>query len=209
MMNLLTATRIRQAKPAEKAYKLFDGGGLFLLVTPQGQKWWRFKYRFAAKEKLLSLGVYPGIGLKQARERRDDARKQIGSGIDPSTERHAVKASQTAAERSEQDSFEAVAREWFEKFSPNWVPEHAVTVIHRLEADVLPWIGKKPIAEQPSSFSKCCDASRLAAPSRPLIASSSVGKSSDMRSQPDEHRGTRARICAARCRQSVSAPSAR
>ena len=147
MMNLLTETRIRQAKPAEKAYKLFDGGGLFLLVTPQGQKWWRFKYRFAAKEKLLSLGVYPGIGLKQARERRDDARKQIGSGIDPSTERHAVKASQTAAERSEQDSFEAVAREWFEKFSPNWVPEHAVTVIHRLEADVLPWIGKKPIAE--------------------------------------------------------------
>lgn len=112
MMNLLTETRIRQAKPVEKAYKLFDGGGLFLLITPQGQKWWRFEYRFADKEKLLSLDVYLGIGLKQARERRDHARKQIGSGIAPNTERHAVKASQTAAERSEQDSFDGVAIWW-------------------------------------------------------------------------------------------------
>jgi hypothetical protein len=111
MINLLTEIRVRQAKPAEKGYKLLDGGGLYLLVTPQGQKWWRLKYRFDAKEKLLSLGVYPGIGLKQARERRDDARRQIGSGIDPSTGRHAVKASQTAADNGEsKDSFEAVAR---------------------------------------------------------------------------------------------------
>jgi Arm DNA-binding domain len=111
MINLLTEIRVRQAKPAEKGSKLLDGGGLYLLVTPQGQKWWRLKYRFDAKEKLLSLGVYPGIGLKQARERRDDARRQIGSGIDPSTGRHAVKASQTAADNGEsKDSFEAVAR---------------------------------------------------------------------------------------------------
>jgi integrase len=144
----LTDTAIRNAKATEnKARKLFDERGLYLLVTPDGGKWWRFKYRFGGKEKLLSLGVYPDVGLKQAREKRDDARKLVAAGVDPSAERRAAKAARISAAQREHDSFEAVAREWFEKFSPNWVPEHAETVIHRLEADVFPWIGSRPVAE--------------------------------------------------------------
>jgi integrase len=143
----LTDTAIRNAKPQTKARKLFDERGLFLLLTPGGGKWWRFKYRFGGKEKLLSLGVYPDVGLKQARERRDEARKLVANGVDPSAERQAAKVALIAAEQRERDSFEAVAREWFQKFSPNWVPAHAETVIHRLEADLFPWIGNRAIAE--------------------------------------------------------------
>ncbi|HVN89193.1 MAG TPA: integrase arm-type DNA-binding domain-containing protein [Candidatus Binataceae bacterium] len=140
----LTDTAIKQAKPAEKARKLFDGGGLYLLVSPDGGKWWRLKYRIGGREKLLSLGVYPDVGLKQARQRRDDARKKIADGIDPSAERKAEKA-KTSFDRA--GSFEATAREWFEKFSAGWVQAHAETVIHRLEADVFPWIGSRPVSE--------------------------------------------------------------
>jgi integrase len=143
----LTDTAIRNAKAETKARKLFDERGLYLLVTPDGGKWWRFKYRFAGKEKLLSLGVYPDVGLKQAREKRDDSRKLVAAGVDPSAERQAARAALISAQRRDYDSFEAVAREWFERFSPNWVAEHAETVIHRLEADVFPWIGSRPIAE--------------------------------------------------------------
>jgi integrase len=140
----LTDTAIRQAKPATKARKLFDGAGLFLQVSPQGGKWWRLKYRFAGKAKLISLGIYPEVSLKQARDRRDEARKLLAEGIDPSGERKAQKAKLL---RDESGTFEAVAREWFAKFSAAWVPAHAETVIHRLEADVFPWIGSTPIGE--------------------------------------------------------------
>jgi integrase len=143
----LSDSVIRQAKPAVKARKLFDGRGLYLIVTSAGGKWWRLKYRFAGKEKLMSLGVYPEVGLKEARERREAARKALAAGIDPGAERKAAKAAAIAAARRERDTFDAVAREWFGKYSRAWVPAHAETVARRLERDVFPWLGGQPIDE--------------------------------------------------------------
>lgn len=146
-MMKLTDTAVRQAKPTDKARKLFDGRGLYLLILPAGGKYWRLKYRFAGKEKLLALGAYPDVSLKQARERREAARKTLAAGIDPSAERQAAKAAAIAVERRERDTFEAVAREWFGKYSPVWVPGHAETIIRRLERDVFPWLGARPVTE--------------------------------------------------------------
>jgi len=140
----LTDTAIRNAKPGTKPAKFFDSGGLFLLVTPSGGKWWRLKYRFHDKEKLLSVGVYPDVGLKDARDRRDVARKLLADGIDPSENRKAQKSARTDRAAN---SFEAVAREWFAKQAPNWAASHASKIIERLERDVFPWIGSRPIAE--------------------------------------------------------------
>ena len=137
---MLTDTKIKQAKTATKPYKLFDERGLYLIVTPRGGKWWRFKYRFGGKEKLLALGTYPEVALKDARERRDDARKQVAAGVDPSGERKTARLMQ-------EDSFEQVAREWFGKFSAVWVEEHASIVIQRLERNIFPWLGAHPIGE--------------------------------------------------------------
>lgn len=137
----LTNTAIRATKPTTKPFKLFDGSGLFLLVTPKGQKWWRFKYRYSGKDKSLSLGVYPGVTLKDARERRDEARKLLDKGVDPSENRKAQKLAQ--AERMT-NSFEVVAREWFAKYSPGWVPEHGHRTIRLLERDIFPWMGARP-----------------------------------------------------------------
>jgi len=103
----LTDTAIRHAKPGAKPAKLFDARGLFLIVTPAGGKWWRFRYRFDGRENLLSLGIYPDVGLKDARERRDAARKLLADGIDPSENRKALKSAR--ADRAA-NSFEVVAR---------------------------------------------------------------------------------------------------
>ncbi|MDA1305579.1 MAG: integrase arm-type DNA-binding domain-containing protein [Nitrospirae bacterium] len=140
----LTDTAIRNAKPAPKSKKLFDSGGLYLEVAPNGGKWWRLKYRFGSKEKRLSLGVYPDVSLKNARERRDEARKLLANGIDPSENRKAKKAA--SVERGA-NSFEVVAREWFAKYSAHWSANHANRIISRLERDIFPWIGGKPIAD--------------------------------------------------------------
>lgn len=140
----LTDTAIKKAKPEAKARKLFDERGLFLLVTPTGGKWWRFKYRFDGKEKLLSLGTYPDVSLKDARDRRDAARKQVAAGIDPGEHR---KASKSAKVERAANSFEVVAREWFAKYSANWSANHADRTIRRLERDIFPWIGGLPIAD--------------------------------------------------------------
>ena len=140
----LTDTAIRNAKPVQKAKKLFDGGGMYLEVAPSGGKWWRLKYRFGGKEKRLSLGVYPDVSLKDARERRDEARKLLANGIDPGENRKAKKAAKV--ERAA-NSFEVVAREWFAKRSPNWSASHTPRIIRRLEQDIFPWIGGKPIAD--------------------------------------------------------------
>ena len=140
----LSDTAIRNAKPREKPVKLFDERGLFLMVTPAGGKWWRFRYTFDGKEKLLSLGVYPDVGLKDARERRDAARKLVADGINPSENRKAIKAAKI--ERAA-NSFEVVAREWFAKHKPNWVEAHSSRIIRLLERDIFPWLGGKPIAE--------------------------------------------------------------
>ncbi len=141
---MLTDTAIRQAKANEKAVKLFDGRGLYLEVTPAGGKWWRLKYRFNDKEKRLSLGVYPDVSLKEARVRRDEARKLLADGIDPSENRKAQKA---VKQDRAANSFEVVAREWFAKYAPTWTVNHAERILRRFERDLFPWIGGKPIAE--------------------------------------------------------------
>ena len=139
----LTNTAIRNAKPANKTTKLYDERGLYLEVSPAGGKWWRLKYRFGGKEKRLSLGVYPDVGLKDARDRRDDARKLLANDVDPSENRKATKASR--AEGTE-NSFEVVTREWFTKHTSNWTAAHGNRILRRLERDIFPWIGSKPIA---------------------------------------------------------------
>jgi integrase len=139
----LNDMKIRKAQATEKPLKLFDGDGLFLFVTPQGGKLWRLKYRYEGKEKLLSLGKYPEIGLADARQRREDARKLLAQDLDPALVRKAQKQAKT----EETETFEVIAREWHTKFSPTWAPRHAVTVMSRLEHDMFPWIGKRPIAE--------------------------------------------------------------
>jgi integrase len=147
----LSDTACKNAHKNEKAsdgkpFKLSDEKGLFLLVKPQSDgwgKWWRFKYRFEGKEKLLSLGTYPETSLAQAREKRDEARKQIAAGIDPGENRKAVKA---AKAESAANSFEVIAREWGQKKVENWEEKN-----HRskrmLERNIFPWLGDKPIAE--------------------------------------------------------------
>jgi len=140
----LTDTAVRNAKPIGKAKRMFDGGGLYLEVAPGGGKWWRLKYRFGGKEKRLSFGVYPDVSLKDARDRRDEARKLLANEIDPSENRKAKKAAKV--NRAE-NSFEVVAREWFSKYSPNWSTNHADRILRRLDRDIFPWIGGKPVAD--------------------------------------------------------------
>jgi len=139
----LSEVKVRTAKPKEKAYKLTDGGGLFLLLTPQGGKYFRLKYRFGGKEKLLALGTYPEVSLVEARLRRDAARKQVASGIDPAILRKAQKQ----AETEETDTFAVIAQEWYTKFTPAWSAGHADSIKGRLEKDLIPWLGKLPMKE--------------------------------------------------------------
>jgi len=137
----LTDPAIRNAKAESKPVKLFDSGGLFLLVTPAGGKWWRFKYRFGGKEKLLSLGTYPEVSLKDARGNRDDARALLRAGVDPGEKRKAEKISSAGA-----GSFETVAREWLGK-QTHWSAGHRRTVELRLKNYVFPWLGRREINE--------------------------------------------------------------
>jgi len=139
----LSDVKIRNAKVKEKPYKVTDGDGLYLYVTEKGSKLWRFRYRFDGKEKLLALGSYPEISLYEARHRRDEARKQLAHGIDPG----AVRKAQKQAETSATETFEVIAREWHIKFMPTWTPGHALTIMSRLERDVFPWIGTRPITD--------------------------------------------------------------
>ncbi len=135
---MLTETKIKAAKPRDKAYKLTDGGGLTLLVTPNGSKLWRLRYRFRSVENMLSLGAFPEVGLALARERRDDARKLLARDVDPSAARAEQKAAQS-------DVFEVVAREWLDKQQLA-----AVTIAKAqwiLESFVYPGIGQRPINE--------------------------------------------------------------
>ncbi len=140
----LTNTAIQNAKLKDKPYSMTDGRGLSLRVQPSGGKWWRLRYRFDGKAKMLSLGIYPDVGLKDARERRDAARKLLADGIDPGANRKATKSAKV--ERAA-NSFEVIAREWFEKFKPQWEENHSTRIINRFERDIFPWIGGRPIAE--------------------------------------------------------------
>ena len=148
----LTDTAIRNAKPGmtpkgattAKPYKLGDAGGLYVEVRPDGGKYWRLKYRIGGKEKRLSLGVYPEVTLAKARDRRDEARKLLSDGIDPSERRKATKAADV--ERGA-NSFEVIARDWFARLKPTWDERHADRIMARLERDVFPWIGGRPVAD--------------------------------------------------------------
>ena len=140
----LTDTAIRKAKPADKIQRLFDGGGLYLEITTTGAKLWRQKYRFAGKEKRLAHGTYPEVTLAEARARREAARKLLAHGTDPGEQKKADKA---AGEERAANSFEAVAREWFAKFSTGWAKSHGDKIMGRLERDLFPWLGARPIAE--------------------------------------------------------------
>ncbi|HYC59869.1 MAG TPA: integrase arm-type DNA-binding domain-containing protein [Thermoanaerobaculia bacterium] len=135
----LTDTSIRKAKATNKPRKLFDERGLFLSIAPTGGKLWRYKYRFGGKEKLLALGTYPDVSLASARERRDAARRLVAAGVDPSAQRRAERAAADS-------SFETIAREWFAKFSPQWVESHNQTVLSRMERDLFPYMGKSAIS---------------------------------------------------------------
>ncbi|RUS68099.1 Prophage integrase IntS [Saezia sanguinis] len=135
---VLTDTAIKHAKPLSKPYRLPDGSGLYLLVQPSGKRWWRQDYRFDGKDKTLSLGVYPEVSLKMARDRRDEISRQVVEGINPSEYR---KQSRQALTEIQENSFENVAREWFLKLKPTWAPTHSEKIIRRLERDIFPWLG--------------------------------------------------------------------
>ena len=138
----LTSFSIKQARPGEKTKRLYDERGLYLEISPKGGKWWRFKYRFTGKEKRLSLGVYPDVGLKEARTARDEARKLVAQGVDPSIVRkNNSKQQNTDAE----NAFESVAREWFHRQSVVWSDVHQKNVLSKLENDVFPWLGREII----------------------------------------------------------------
>jgi integrase len=140
----LSDIQVRNAKPQAKDVKIFDGQGLFLLVTTTGGKLWRMKYDFQGKERLLSIGAYPALSLADARQRRDEAKKLLANGVDPNDVKKAQKAATTDGN---ENSFEVVAREWHTKFSPTWSDSHAYWVLRRLEQYVFPVIGARPIAE--------------------------------------------------------------
>ena len=139
---MLSNLLIQKTKPQVKTTRLSDGRGMYLEIAPSGGKWWRFKYRIAGKERRISLGVYPDIGLAEARDRREEARKMVAMGIDPAEQRRQEKATLIA---DTVNTFEAIAREWFATFSPKWVLTHSSKVKVRLENDLIPWLGTRPI----------------------------------------------------------------
>jgi hypothetical protein len=138
-MPVLSEARIRSARPKERAYKLFDERGLFMLVTATGGRLWRFRYRLGRVEKLLTLGAYPDVTLKRAREKRDDARKLVADGVDPSAKRQAERATHS-------ETFEAIAREWLELQSKSLAAETMEILGTRLKSFLYPYVGTRPVA---------------------------------------------------------------
>ena len=140
----LTNAACLNAKPTTKPYKLADSGGLYLQVMPNGSKYWRLKYRFGGKEKLQSFGVYPEVSLAEARSKRDEARKQLATDIDPTI----VKRERKLKARLEAGTtFELVAREWHELNKERWTPRHGEEILYRMERDVFPQLGRMAIAQ--------------------------------------------------------------
>nr|MBZ4220368.1 integrase arm-type DNA-binding domain-containing protein [Chlorobium sp.] len=153
----LSARRIDTTKPSDKEQTLFDGGGLYLLISPQkfsiegkplpSSRGWRFKYRFGGKPCKISFGVYPDVGLEEARRRREAARTMIAEGINPSQERQQRRIEERRELVIDGNTFERIARQWYSIAKPQWVAEHARTVLSRLERDILPELGHRLIAE--------------------------------------------------------------
>jgi integrase len=140
----LTDTAIRNAKPQSKPYKVADGDGMFLLIHPSGSKYWRLKYRYTGKEKLLALGTYPEVTLAEARERRTQARKVLAAGNDPSEVKKEAKRLVTL---KAENNLEAIAREWYAQHLHEWAAHYARDVINRLETHIFPKLGSRPIAD--------------------------------------------------------------
>ncbi|CNF03528.1 integrase [Yersinia similis] len=140
----LTDIKVKTAKPIDKAYKLTDGGGMYLLVKPNGSKYWRLKYRFVGKEKMLSIGVYPDVSLADARQKRDEARKVLAAGGDPG---EVKKADKLAQKLSSENTFEAIAREWHKQKADRWSLRYRDEIIDTFEKDIFPYLGRRPIAE--------------------------------------------------------------
>ncbi|MDQ6923661.1 MAG: integrase arm-type DNA-binding domain-containing protein, partial [Pseudomonadota bacterium] len=140
----LTAKTIDNAKPRATPTRLWDAGGLYVEISPSGGKWWRWKYRFEGKEKRVSFGTYDDVSIRAARDKRDEARKLLKDGIDPSVQRQTEKHQKQQAAAN---SFEAVAREWYGKQSTLWTAKHAADVLRRLESNLFPELGDLPISE--------------------------------------------------------------
>ena len=139
----LTDTVIRSAKSGEKPIRLFDTGGLYVEVSPAGGKLWRLKYRFHGKEKRLALGIYPGVSLAMARDKRDQTRKLLAGGIDPGEHRKATKTTRAGLEAN---TFEVIGSEWYAKIAPSLADATKEKIVRRLEVDAFPVIGNRPIA---------------------------------------------------------------
>ncbi|MDO5356615.1 MAG: integrase arm-type DNA-binding domain-containing protein [Conchiformibius sp.] len=140
----LNDRQIRNAKPAAKQQKLSDGGGLYLLIKPNGGKYWRLNFRFDGKQKTLAVGTYPAVSLAEARAAREQAKQMLAQGTDPSAAKQAAKQERAAALAN---TFKAIAEQWHTQQLPRWKPSHAARVWHSLELDVFPHIGNRPIAE--------------------------------------------------------------
>lgn len=141
---LLTDFRIKRIEPKKKAFRVSDGDGLYLQVTPTGKKTWQFRYRFAGKERMISGGSYPRVGLREARELRHRSRQLLDQNIDPCSEKQRLKLE---AKFRDENSFERVAVEWFNSRKAEWTPRHARKIWHRLEQYIFPDLGKRAIAE--------------------------------------------------------------
>ena len=140
----LTDTAIKNAKPTDKPYKMQDEKGMYLLVNPNGSKYFRYNYRFGDKRKTLALGTYPVTSLKEAREKRDTAKKQISGGIDPGENKKAVKSSKA---ESAANSFEVIAREWYERNIIDKSEHHKKRTMSLFQNDLFPYLGSKPIVD--------------------------------------------------------------
>ncbi len=140
----LTAATVKNAKPQDKPQKLSDGKGLFLLVNPNGAKYWRMSYRYGGKQKTLALGVYPDITLANARQKCEEAKQQIRNNIDPSDVKRAKKIAKV---ESQENSFNALALEWFAKEMPHWSTHHSDRVQRMLHKELFPFLGSRPIAD--------------------------------------------------------------
>lgn len=138
----LTDSEIKAAKPKEKPFTLPDGHGLVLLVQPSGAKWWRYRYRFNGTPRILSMGVYPDVALKEARNQHARFKEILSNGIDPSENRKEEKQQAAIAAAN---SFESVARQWWNHWKHDKTERHAGYTIRRMEADIFPVIGAKPV----------------------------------------------------------------
>ena len=137
----LAAVTIRQSKPKDKPYKLSDGGGMYLLVNPNGSRYWRWKYRFNNKEKVLALGVYPNVPMTDARDKVLEAKKMLDQNIDPGIHKKQIKAS------TKHDTFKPIAEEWHQKESGRWSKGHSDQVWQTLKTDALPHLGNMSIKD--------------------------------------------------------------